>query len=77
MLTDLAKKNETKEKVRSNFSIRALQEGRAWIHNDRTGATMTVKVGDALPDYGKVISIIPKLGVVQTNSGRIIQFSDQ
>jgi hypothetical protein len=77
VLTDLAKKNETKEKVRVNFSIRAIQEGRAWIQNDRTGATMTVKVGDALTDYGKVISIIPKLGVVQTNSGRIIQFSDQ
>ncbi len=61
--------------VLKNFSIRAVIDGRAWIRNDKDAAnTLSVSVGDSIPTYGRVTAIHPTEGLIQTTSGRVIQF---
>jgi len=58
-----------------DFSLRAVIDGRAWIRDAKDiRRTMTISVGDEIPTYGKVVSIHPIEGFVQTTSGRVIQF---
>ena len=56
------------------FYLRGIIEGRAWI-TDRKGHSLSVKIGDELPDYGKVTGIFPNQGFVMTSSKRMIVFS--
>ena len=54
--------------------LRGIIEGRAWITNDK-GRNVTIRVGDSLPDYGRVTGIFPEAGYVTTESKRKITFS--
>lgn len=56
------------------FYLRGIIEGRAWI-TDKKGHSISVKIGDELPDYGKVTGIFPNQGFVMTSSKRMIIFS--
>ena len=69
------KKLEAKvvKKPLKNYFIRAVVEGRAWLV-DKSGNSMTISVGDQVPDYGKVEKIYSAQGFIVTSSGRIIQF---
>lgn len=67
-------KKETKEALQE-FRIRAIISGRAWLE-DGQGNNITVKVGDNLPTYGRIVKIKPVEGVVETSSGRTIMFSN-
>jgi len=59
---------------RTRYFIQAIIPGRAWLTSS-AGATLTVSRGSAVPGYGDVRLINPKLGRVFTSSGRVIQFS--
>lgn len=56
------------------FYLRGIIEGRAWINTPK-GESMTIRVGDSIPDYGKVTGIFPDQGFVMTTSKRMIVFS--
>lgn len=63
------------------YHVRAIVPGRAWLYatRDRLGATvvlksLTVKVGDRLPGYGRVERISPEQGKVWTRSGRSVTY---
>lgn len=55
------------------YSLRAIIEGRAWV-SDARGKNITVRVGDSLPDYGKITGIFPDSGFIMTESKRKITF---
>ncbi|MDF1684137.1 MAG: type IVB secretion system protein IcmG/DotF [Legionellaceae bacterium] len=59
---------------RTHYYIQAIIPGRAWLMSTK-GATLTVSRGSAVPGYGDVRLINPKLGRVFMSSGRVIQFS--
>lgn len=54
------------------YHIQAIVEGRAWIVSSN-GLSMSVTVGDNVPDYGKVQSIDANTGRVMTSSGKVIE----
>lgn len=54
--------------------LRGIIEGRAWITNNK-GRNITIRVGDSLPDYGRITGIFPDAGYVTTESKRKITFS--
>tara|TARA_Y200000002_G_C22688659_1_gene667128 strand:+ start:9996 stop:10736 length:741 start_codon:yes stop_codon:yes gene_type:complete len=61
--------------IQRHFSIRAIVDGRAWIRDNKDHTvTMSISVGDEIPTYGRVVSIHSLEGIVQTSSGRVIQF---
>ena len=74
--TPLIKKAKKKKKPLKleTFSLRAMIHGRAWIENDK-GSYMTVKVGDMLPTYGRIVYLDEQSGVLKTTSGRDIKFT--
>jgi intracellular multiplication protein IcmG len=55
------------------FHLRAVVPDRAWIASG-SGETRTVTVGDRIQSYGKVVAIYPQQGIVQTSSGRKIEY---
>lgn len=55
------------------YRIKALVPGRAWLTSS-TGMPTTVRQGDILPGYGRIMLIDPHQGVVATSSGRVIQY---
>ena len=62
------------DKPLAQFYLRGIIEGRAWI-SDPNGANKTIRIGDSLPDYGKITGIFPDAGFVMTESKRKITFS--
>ena len=72
--TQVSAAAEKKVEVKQDYKIRAVISGRAWIE-DKSGNNITVKVGDAIPTYGRVTKIMPVEGIVETSSGRRITFS--
>lgn len=62
------------KEVLQEFRIRAIISGRAWLE-DGQGNNVTIKVGDNLPTYGRIVKIKPVEGIVETSSGRTIMFS--
>ena len=62
------------DKPLAQFYLRGIIEGRAWI-SDPNGANKTIRLGDSLPDYGKITGIFPDAGFVMTESKRKITFS--
>ena len=56
------------------YHLRGIIEGRAWIV-DAKGRNVTVRIGDSLPDYGKITGIFPDSGFIATESKRRITFS--
>jgi hypothetical protein len=58
------------------YHITAMVPGRAWVKSEGNSQAVTVRIGDELPTYGKVVSIDSDNGVVATESGRMIQFGD-
>tara|TARA_E500000178_G_C17030835_1_gene760456 strand:- start:2360 stop:3109 length:750 start_codon:yes stop_codon:yes gene_type:complete len=56
------------------YYLRGIIEGRAWI-STKKGNSLTVRVGDELPDYGKITGIYPNQGFIMTSSKRMIIFS--
>ena len=56
------------------FYLRGIIEGRAWVV-DSKGKNVTVRIGDSLPDYGKIVGIFPDAGFIATDSKRKITFS--
>ena len=60
---------------RTQYFIQAIIPGRAWLMSTK-GTTLTVSRGSAVPGYGDVRLINPKLGRIFTSSGRVIQFSE-
>lgn len=55
------------------YHLRAVIPGRAWLI-DESDKTITVRVGNLLPGYGKVNFISSREGVVITDSGDVIQY---
>jgi len=54
------------------YHLRAVVPDRAWI--TFAGQTRSVTVGDAVKSYGKVTAIYSQQGIVETSSGRKIEF---
>ncbi|OAJ35413.1 hypothetical protein [Piscirickettsia salmonis] len=78
-LAVIAKENENYAyliaKSNNNFdklTLRAIITGRAWLVN-KTGKTITVKKGDFINGYGKVVTIDDKGQQVVTSSGYIFK----
>lgn len=55
-----------------HYQLMAIIEGRAWV--SEAEQTLTVAIDDVLPSYGRVISIDPENGIIETSSGRNIGF---
>jgi intracellular multiplication protein IcmG len=55
------------------FQLRAVVPGRAWIVGS-DGRSLSVAIGDQVPQYGNVQSIDADSGVVITSSGKTIKF---
>lgn len=72
--TQVSSTEKKQVEVKQDYKIRAVISGRAWIE-DKAGNNITVKVGDAIPTYGRVTKIMPVEGIVETSSGRRITFS--
>ncbi|AKP72647.1 putative intracellular multiplication protein IcmG [Piscirickettsia salmonis] len=79
VLAEVAKENKNYAyliaKSNNNFdklTLRAIITGRAWLVN-KTGKTITVKKGDFLNGYGKVMTIDDKGQQVVTSSGYIFK----
>lgn len=62
----------TSPKTRQYY-VSAAIPGRAWVRTP-AGGTITLKVGDTLPEYGQVIKIDANQGIVSTSSGRVIDY---
>lgn len=62
------------KKPLAHFYLRGIIDGRAWISNEK-GDNKTIRVGDSLPDYGRISGIFPDSGFVMTTSKRMISFS--
>ena len=60
-----------------HYFIKATVHGRAWLQRGIGGEETTVKIGDALPTYGKVLAIDAYNGVVKTSSGREIHYASE
>jgi uncharacterized protein with von Willebrand factor type A (vWA) domain len=56
------------------FYTRAVIHNRAWVIGSN-GENASMAVGDHLQDYGKIISINAKTGVIKTSSGRMITYA--
>lgn len=54
------------------FTLRAVVPGRAWLVDDQ-GKTTTLRVGQKLKDYGKVVEINNKMGFVKMSSGFVFK----
>lgn len=54
------------------YHLRAVVPDRAWI--TFAGQTRSVTVGDSVKSYGKVTAIYSEQGIVETSSGRKIEF---
>ena len=57
------------------YTLKAVESGRAWLQSSR-GQSLTVKVGDMLPQYGRVDNIDDQVGSVDTSSGKVIEYTD-
>lgn len=55
------------------FQLRAVVPGRAWIVGS-DGRSLSVAIGDQIPQYGSVQSIDADTGVIITTSGKTIKF---
>jgi len=71
----VAAKPKAKQKpVREiTFELVAVEPGRAWIRSSE-GDAETVRVGDNLPQYGKVVAVDLSRGIVLTSSGKVITY---
>lgn len=58
-------------KVRSEFTVYAVSNGRAWLTWGKDGMNYTVGVNSELPDYSKVTSIDDVRGIVFTSAGEV------
>ena len=67
-------KKVTPKAEQTRYFIQAIIPGRAWLMSTQ-GTMLTVSRGSAVPGYGDVRLINPKLGRIFTSSGRVIQFS--
>ncbi len=54
------------------YAVRAMVDGRAWIQGSN-GLSLSVTVGDPIPDYGNVTAIQAVQGMIQTTSGKVIR----
>lgn len=55
------------------FQLRAVVPGRAWVVGS-DGRSLSVTIGDQIPQYGSVQSIDADAGVIITTSGKTIKF---
>ena len=62
------------KKPLATYFLRGVIEGRAWVE-DLRGRNTSVRVGDSLPDYGKITGIFPESGYLTTESKRRITFT--
>lgn len=60
-----------KGRVRNEFTVYAISNGRAWVTWANDGLNYTVGVNSQLPDSSRVTSIDDVTGVVHTNGGEI------
>lgn len=51
------------------YTLESVVRGRAWVRSSE-GRAFSVKLGDTLPVYGRVLGIDPVRGVVRTEKGR-------
>ncbi len=56
------------------FQLRAVVPGRAWVVGS-DGQSLSVAIGDQIPQYGAVQTINADEGVVLTTSGKTVRFS--
>ena len=57
-----------------DFYTRAVVRNRAWVQSS-DGENASITIGDSLRDYGKVVSIDPNTGAINTSSGRVINYA--
>lgn len=60
-------------KFKVSYHIKAIVPGRVWLESSR-GETLSLKVGDPLNGYGKVVAISPNQGLVVTSTGKMIRY---
>lgn len=65
-----ARRDDTPELM---YYIQAIIPGRGWI-KDSNGKIFTVTTGDLIPEYGRVVEIDPKKGLIRTDQGRAIEY---
>lgn len=58
-------------KVRGDFSVYAVSNGRAWLTWSKDGQQYMVGVASQLPDYSKVTRIDDETGVIFTSGGEV------
>ncbi|MEE2769815.1 MAG: hypothetical protein VX835_01885 [Pseudomonadota bacterium] len=62
------------KKPLAQYYLRGIIDGRAWVTGPK-GNNQTVRIGDSLPDYGKITGVFPDAGFIMTESKRKITFS--
>lgn len=72
-LSQLSKIKTQKSTPRITFHLRAVLPDRAWL-TSRGGKSLTVTIGDHIPQYGTVTAIDSRNGIVETSSGRKIEY---
>lgn len=55
------------------YYVKAMVPGRAWLQSSK-GNAITVRVGDMLPDAGKIAVMNIDQGIVVTNNGTVIEY---
>lgn len=80
------KKNLSKPKIKKiaakkieiklqTYHLRAMVSGRAWVEGEH-GDYFTVKIGDMLPTYGRIVYMDDDTGIIKTTSGRDIKYAN-
>lgn len=62
--------------VGQKYFVEAVVPDRAWLQS-KDGKTITVTKGDAIPGFGRVVSIDVYSGDVLTSSGKVVQYSSE
>lgn len=58
---------------RLTYHVKAIVPGRVWLESS-DGEEVSLKQGDRLNDYGRVVNINPKDGIVKMSNGKIIKY---
>lgn len=65
-----------KKPVLQHYSLKGAIYGRAWVlKKGGSAGGATVRVGDVVPTYGRVLAINPDDGIIKTSSGREIKYA--
>jgi Tfp pilus assembly protein FimV len=69
-----ANTHPAKKGTQISYHLRAVVPDRAWIATSHTGQSVSVTMGDNISQYGSVTAIDAVHGIVETSSGRKIEY---